>query len=105
MTQSINLEVVRAELKERIDALGVRAPHIPVADLAPEIDAIRAIAHQNGLNPAVTVAHFVDHALSRGERGGLHGWLTMLKEAVASERMDLDACDGFAAACSVHLAG
>ena len=105
MVPTIDLQTVRADLKARIDSLGLRARDIPVADLAPEIDAIRAIAHQNGLNPAVTVAHFVDHVLSRGERGGLQGWLMMLNEAVASERIDIAACECFAAACSVRLAG
>ena len=55
--------------------------------------------------PAVTVTHFIDRVLMRGEGGGpVHGWLTMLTDAIASERQDFEAADRFAAACSVRLA-
>lgn len=100
-----DLADVRAELAARIAALDGRSRHLAARELAPEVDAIRVIAHRNGLNPAVTVAHFLNWALSRGDRGPLlHGWLAMLSDAVASERQDLAACDAFAAACSVRLA-
>ena len=100
-----DLADVKAELAARIAAIDGRAPYVAARDLAGEVDAIRLIAHRNGLNPAVTVAHFLDWALARGERGVLlHGWLAMLGEAVASDRQDVAACDAFAAACSVRLA-
>ncbi|WP_423326725.1 hypothetical protein [Sphingomonas sp. 4RDLI-65] len=97
---------VKADLAARIAAIDVRAPYSRPCDIATEIDAIRVIAHSNGLNPAVTVAHFVDSALSRGENGALvHGWLAILRDAVGCERQDVQACHAFAAACSVRLAG
>ena len=106
MTMAADLESVKADLAARIAAIDVRAPYSRACELAPDIDAIRAIAHRAGLNPAVTVAHFLDSALSRGEHGALvHGWLAVLRDAVGSERQDLAACDSFAAACSVRLAG
>ena len=106
MAQMGELDAVRAELASRLAAIDVRAPYARSCELAPDVDAIRVIAHRNGLNPAVTVAHFLDSALSRGEHGALvHGWLSLLGDAVASERQDLAACDTFAAACSVRLAG
>lgn len=102
----IDLGAVRADLAARIAALDVRAPYARACELAPEVDAIRVIAHRSGLNPAVTVAHFLDSALSRGERGALvHGWLAILADAVGCERQDVAACDAYAAACSVRLAG
>ncbi len=106
MGQSIDIDGVKADLAARITALDVKAPYARACELASDVDAIRAIAHRNGLNPAVTVAHFLDSALSRGEHGALvHGWLSVLRDAVTSERQDLAACDSFAAACSVRLAG
>ncbi|TPG13658.1 hypothetical protein [Sphingomonas oligophenolica] len=106
MGQSIDIDGVKADLAARIAALDVKAPYARACELALDVDAIRAIAHRNGLNPAVTVAHFLDSALSRGEHGALvHGWLSVLHDAVTSERQDLAACDSFAAACSVRLAG
>ena len=102
----MDIMAIKAELAARIAELDVRAPYARACELAPDIDAIRVIAHRSGLNPAVTVAHFLDSALSRGEHGALvHGWLSLLGDAVACERQDVAACDAFAAACSVRLAG
>lgn len=101
----MDIEAVKAELAARIAAIDVRAPYARACDLAPDVDAIRVIAHQSGMAPAVTVAHFLDSALARGEHGALvHGWLAMLRDAVSSERQDVAAANTFAAACSVRLA-
>lgn len=102
----VGIESVKADLAARIAALDVRAPYARPCELAPAVSEIRLIAHRNGMNPAVTVAHFLDSALARGERGVLvHGWLGMLADAVGSERQDVAAAHAFAAACSVRLAG
>lgn len=106
VAQGVDLAQVKADLAARIAAIDVRAPYARTSDLAREVDAIRQIAHRNGMNPAVTVAHFIDSALSRGEQGPLvHGWLMTLNEAVSSDRQDVQACHAFAAVCSVRLAG
>ena len=106
MGQTIDIAAIRADLSARIAAIDVKAPYSRACELAPDVDAIRVIAHRNGMNPAVTVAHFLDSALARGERGPIvHGWLGILRDAVCSERQDVTACDAFAAACSVRLAG
>lgn len=94
-------ESVRTELTRRVAAIRYRASR---AELAREVDAIRSVAHRAGLHPAVTVAHLLDDALSRGERGALvQGWLLLLGDAVGSERSDPAACDAFAAACAVRI--
>ena len=105
MTRAIDLDAVRMELTTRIAAIHTRAPHARAQELAEAVDQIRLIAHAAGLNPTVTVVHFIAAALARGERGAMvHGWLQMLHDAVRAERQDLAACDAFAAACSVRLA-
>ena len=105
MARGIELDVVRMELGSRIAALDVQAPYACAAEMAAAVDEIRMIAHTAGLNPTVTVAHFIEAALQRGERGTLvHGWLHMLREAVGCDRQDVAACDAFAAACSIRLA-
>ena len=102
---AIDLELVRLELAARIATIDVRAPYLGAGELAIAIDEIRHIAHHAGLNPTVTVTHFIGAALARGERGVLvHGWLQMLRDAIAAERQDWAACDTFAAACSIRLA-
>ncbi|WP_375403219.1 hypothetical protein [uncultured Sphingomonas sp.] len=100
------LDAVRADLTHRIAAIDGRAARSQTHDLVGELHQVRAIAHRAGLHPAVTVAHLLDRALSRGEHGPLvHGWLGMLSDAVGCERSDDAACDIFAAACAVRLAG
>ncbi|HEU0066285.1 MAG TPA: hypothetical protein VFQ57_03495 [Sphingomonas sp.] len=99
------LDTVKAELAARITAIDVRAPYARPCELAPEVNAIRVIAMRAGMNPAITVSHYLDFALARGEHGPLlHGWLSVLRDAVSSDRQDMDACDAFAAACSVRIA-
>ena len=103
--RGLDLEAVRLELATRITAIDGRAPYLRDGELALAVDEIRHIAQLAGLNPVVTVAHFIGAALARGERGALvHGWLHILRDAVRAERHDGTACDAFAAACSVRLA-
>jgi len=100
------LAAVRADLSARIARLDGRVSRARVRDLAPQVDAIRSIADRAGLKPAATVAGMLDGALSRGERRTLvHGWLPLLRDAVACERADATACEAFAAACQVRIAG
>lgn len=101
-----DLDSIRADLAARIAALDVRAPYARASDLAPDIAIIRRIAWRGGLHPAVTVAALLDSAIARGEHGALvHGWLGMLADAVGCDRSDAQACDAYAAACSVRFAG
>lgn len=105
MSRMQDLDAVRMDLATRIAAIDVRAPYARAHELAIAVDEIRVIAHQAGLNPTVTVVHFIAAALAKGERGvTVHGWLQMLRDAVGADRQDLAACDAFAAACSVRLA-
>lgn len=91
---------VKAELTNRIGAIEGRR------GIAAEVDAIRSIAQRHGMMPAMVVAQQLESALGRGEHGPLiHAWLTLLRDAVASERQDARAADSYAAACAVRLAG
>lgn len=93
---------VRAELTSRIAAIEWRASP---GRIALDVDRIRTLAQRHRMLPAVTVTHLLAAALARGERGALvHHWLTLLQEAVASERQDDAASHTFAAACTVRYA-
>ena len=97
---------IQGELAARVVSIGLRAPSASTATLAGEVDAIRAAAVAHGLFPAVVVTHAIEAALARGERGALVlGWLSILRDAVSSERQDGQACETYAAACSVRLTG
>ncbi len=94
---------VQAELFRRVGLLGTRSG-IPA--LVAEIDMIRRIALQNGMLPVGSVAHALESALARGDTGPLiTSWISLLREAVGSERQDRLASDSFLAACSVRLTG
>lgn len=98
----------RYDLMQRVTALAQHtdAPRGPSpGTMAAEIDRIRRIAQQHGMLPVASVAHALESALARGERGPLiRGWLTILADAVDSARQDDEACAIFSAACSVRLA-
>ena len=94
---------VRAELAQRIMAIGMAASRASASDLARDVDALRSLAHRHGFHPAATVAHALETALARGERGPLiQGWLGVLQDAVGCGRSDAHACEAYAAACSVR---
>lgn len=101
-------DTARHDLGKRIALLTQRAMLGAITDaraLASELHDIRRIAHANGLYPVAIVAHALESALARGERGPLiRGWLAMLDDAAGSDRQDADAGASFAAACSVRLA-
>lgn len=93
---------VKAEIARRIGAIEWRASP---GRIATDVDRIRALAQSHHLLPAVTVAHLLESALARGEKGALvHHWLAILREAVACDRQDEAASTAFAAACAVRFA-
>ena len=98
------IDHIKAELAARIAAIDLKADRLTAGALASELDEVRRIAQTNGLTPAVTVAHVLESALAAGERGALiHGWLTILRDAIGCDRFDAPACDAYAAACSVRF--
>ena len=101
MAMDQKLDGVRADLALRIAALdGARES---VHQMASDLDQVRRIALAAGLLPAVTVAHALESALARGERGPLiKGWLDILRDAIGCEHADPATCDAYAAACSVR---
>ena len=100
------IDQARAELAQRVVSIEKLAGHCATAHLADELETIRRVARANGMFAAASVAHALEMALGRGERGPLiDGWLAILRDAVASTRNDEIACDAYAAACSVRLAG
>lgn len=100
------MDAARIDLSMRIAIAERHAGRVAAGDLAGEIESIRRIALAAGMFPAASVAHALESAIGRGERGPLiTGWLSILADAIGSERHDRDACDSYAAACSVRLAG
>lgn len=101
MAMDQKLDGIRAELALRIAAL--ESARVGVHQMASDLNQVRRIALAAGLLPAVTVAHALESALARGERGPLiNGWLDILRDAVVCDHADAATCDAYAAACSVR---
>lgn len=101
-----DIEHARGQLAQRLFLIGQRNAQASTDDLAAEIESIRRIAQANGMLPAASVAHALEMALGRGERGALiDGWIAILRDAIGSDRTDPQACSAYVAACSVRLAG
>lgn len=96
----------RADLARQVAAIAALAPHASPDTVAGRVETLRRAAAAQGLMPAAGVAHALEMAIGRGERGPLiDGWLAILAEAIASGRTDAAATDAYAAACSIRLAG
>ncbi len=94
------------ELQQRIEAIGARATHGAMCDLAADLDAIRRIAVANGMTPALPVVHALESALASGQRGPMIAdGLSLLRDAIACGRSDSRTGAAFAAACAIRLAG
>lgn len=101
-----SVEQARDDLAQRLVVLGARAAQAPRDMLAAEIEGIRRTALTHGILPAVGVAHALEMALGRGDRGPLiDGWIALLKDAVLCGENDAATCDAYVAACSVRLVG
>ena len=93
---------IRTDLGTRLAALAMRSRP---SDLAAELDKIRHIAAANQMFAVVAVARAMESAVARGERGPLvQGWLTVLGDAIGSDRQDKALGDLFASACGVRFA-
>lgn len=107
MQQAGQIDQIRQnELAQRALLLGARAATASRQHLAIEVDQIRRIALRQGMLPAASIAQVLESALARGDSGPLiTGWIAILAEAIGGDRHDSAACDSYAAACSVRLAG
>ena len=107
MVEAIMIDTAetRSRMAALIAAIDAKLPYAHPHDLLADVDVIRRMAYSHGMNPAVTVTHFLELALSRiSESALVRGWLALLREAVDSERQDIETCHAFAAACSERLA-
>lgn len=97
------IDQIRSDLGDRLAAIGAGTRSATTAALVDDLDQVRRIAQANGMYPAVIVAHALEAALARGERGPVVlGWLDILSDAIGCGRYDARACETYAAACSVR---
>ncbi|MFA5969642.1 MAG: hypothetical protein WC816_10425 [Sphingomonas sp.] len=102
----VGTEHVQEDLSRRVALMGLGANRRDAGALAQQVETIRRLALANRMYPAASVAHALEMAIGRGERGPLiDGWLAILVDAIGCDRNDTAACDTYAAACTVRYAG
>ena len=98
------MQVVRAELCERLDSLQRAAARISIRDFAQRIGAIRTMAAAYGLAPVVCLADALERALRAQPRGCPAGlYFDRLRDAIGCERLDDAASEALLASVSVRL--
>ena len=98
------MQVVRAELCDRLDSLQSAAARISVRDFAQRIGAIRTMAAAYGLAPVVCLADALERALRAQPRGCPAGlYFDRLRDAIGCERLDDAASEALLASVSVRL--
>lgn len=100
------LLMVRAGLCDRIDGIAAGLNHLSSVRLYDHVDAVRRVALDHGFLPLAQLSRGLEAALAAGERGVMVlGYLDLMRDAAACERLDAQASEAYLAAISVRLAG
>ncbi len=84
-----SLMPVRTRLLRDVEALEARIGSLSLADIAAQVDQIRAQAQANGLSAVADLAHGLEAMLATGCNSSLLApWLTALKEAALCDQLD-----------------
>jgi hypothetical protein len=98
------MNLVRAELCERLASLETAARRLSPGDFAESVGAIRRLAGAYGLTAVVRVAHGLERAIAEDQGGCPRAlYLGRLKDAIGCERMEESAAEAMLASVSVRL--
>jgi hypothetical protein len=96
--------MIRSDLIRRIDAIADAANKIGLVTLCDQIDTIRRIAHQHGLEAVSSLASLIETATAyHGHGPVILSYLDLMRDAVACEAHDNNARATFTAALSLRL--
>ena len=98
------MNVVRAELCDRLDTLRDAGGRIDLRDLVKGLGSIRTIAAAYGMSPVVSLADAFERAIRAQPRGCPAGlYFDRLRDAIGCERLDDAASESYLASVSVRL--
>lgn len=98
------MNLVRAELCDRLDSLRQAAGGMAVRDFSQRIGSIRTMAAAYGLVPVVCLADALERAIAAQPRGCPAGlYFDSLRDAIGCERLDEAASEALLASVSVRL--
>lgn len=98
------MNLVRADLCERLDRLQSAAERMAVRDMVQGIGTIRTLAAAYGLSPVVTLANAFERAIRSEPRGCPAAlYFDRLRDAIGCRRLDEAASEALLASVSVRL--
>lgn len=96
--------VIRSDLIRRIDGIAASASRMTLATLCEQIDAIRRIARQHGLDAVEGMASLIETATAyHGHGPVILSYLDLMRDAAASDVQDCAARTAYTAAAAVRL--
>ena len=99
------LNVVRAELCDRLETLLLYSTRQATRDFSESIVGIRLLAAAYGLTPVVRLAEALERSVGEGQRGcSASLYLDRLHDAIGCQRLDDAASEAMIASVSVRLA-
>ncbi len=98
------MNVVRAELCDRLDTLQQAGRRLEVRDLVQGLSSIRTMAAAYGMTPVVSLAEAFERAIRAQPRGCPAGlYFDCLRDAIGCDRSDVGASEAYLASVSVRL--
>lgn len=96
--------MIRSDLIHRIDAIAAAAGKIRLAPLLEQVDSIRRIARQHGLNAVEGLASMIETATAyHGHGPVILSYLDLMRDAVDSEDQTGPVRTAYTAALSLRL--
>lgn len=97
---------IRSGLCARIDAIAAALPNMPLDQLCADIDDIRHVARDHGIDPVVQLARGLEAALAEnGSSTMIRPWLDTMRDAAGCDRCDAEASSAWLAAINLRMSG
>lgn len=98
------IEIVRADLVRRIDAIADATGRIALAPLCEQVDAIRRMARAHSLDAVERLASLLESAVAYHGHGPIiHSYLDLMRDAAECPEQGSDACATYSAALSLRM--
>lgn len=98
------IQIVRADLVKRIDAIAAAAGHITLAGLCEQVDGIRRTSRAYSLYAVERLASLLESAIAYHGHGPIiHSYLDLMRDAVDCPDQGPDVCATYTAALSLRM--
>lgn len=99
-----SIQIVRADLVRRIDAIACATGQLTLAALCEQVDAIRRTARAHSLDAVERLASLLESAVAYHGHGPIiHSYLDLMRDAAECPEQGPDACATYTAALSLRM--